>query len=134
MLIRAFGLLWNPDTVDWGKRGAGNKGNLKGKIKRNGHTYTIDFWEAQGLYVLHADFKAIYVGKADSKRLGPRLRDHLVDRFARRWDMVSWFSLSTVAITHKGVRAPGVRQIEACSEYLMAGIVFAKVQEVAFQS
>ena len=27
--------------------------------------------------------------------------------------MFSWFSLSTVAITHKGVRAPGVRQIEA---------------------
>ena len=74
MLIRAFGLLWNPDTVDWGKRGAGNKGNLKGKIKRNGHTHTIDFWEAQGLYVLHADFKAIYVGKADSKRLASASR------------------------------------------------------------
>lgn len=113
MLIRAFGLLWNPDTVDWGKQGPGNRGTLKGKIKRNRRTHTIDFWEAQGLYVLHADFKAVYVGKADSKRLGPRLRDHLVDRFAGRWDMFSWFSLSTVAITHHGVRAPGVRQIEA---------------------
>ena len=113
MLIRAYGLLWNPDTVEWGKKGAGNKGKLSGKVKLKGKTHQIDFWEAQGIYVLHADFKAVYVGKADANRLGPRLRDHLTDRFAGRWDMFSWFSLSTIATTYKGVRAPGERQVAA---------------------
>ena len=59
MLIRAYGLLWNPDTVEWGTKGAGNKGKLSGKVKLNGKTHLIDFWEAQGIYVLHADFRAV---------------------------------------------------------------------------
>lgn len=113
MLIRAYGLLWNPDTVEWGSPGQGNKGSLRGRLRRKGHMYEIDFWEAQGVYVLHADFKSIYVGKADTKRLGPRVRDHLVDRFAGRWDMFSWFSVSTVATTYGGVRAPGQRWTDA---------------------
>ncbi|MEO8501196.1 MAG: hypothetical protein ABI565_09800 [Vicinamibacteria bacterium] len=112
MLIRAYGLLWNPDTIEWGKVGAGNKGALQGRIKRKGKTHTIDFWDAQGVYVLHADFKAVYVGKADSRHLGPRVRDHLTDRFAGRWDMFSWFCLSTVATVEGRVRAPGKRQVE----------------------
>ena len=55
----------------------------------------------------------LIVGKADANRLGPRLRDHLTDRFAGRWDMFSWFSLSTIATTYKGVRAPGERKVAA---------------------
>ena len=96
-----------------GTKGAGNKGKLSGKVKLNGKTHEIDFWAAQGIYVLHADFRAVYVGKADAKRLGPRLKDHLTDRFASRWDMFSWFSLSTIVTTYKGVRAPGERQVTA---------------------
>ena len=70
-----------------GKRGAGNKGTLIGKIKpSNKH---IDFWEARGVYVLHDNFKAIYVGKAFGTSLGKRVRDHLSDRLAGRWDMFS---------------------------------------------
>lgn len=112
MLIRAYGLLWNPDSVEWGSKGAGNKGQLQGKVRRKRKTRTIDFWETQGVYVLHADFKTVYVGKADSRRLGPRLRDHLTDRFAGRWDMFSWFGLSTVAAGEERVREPGVRQVQ----------------------
>ena len=112
MLIRAYGLLWNPDTVDWGGKGPGKKGNLSGRIRRKGKMHTVNFWDAQGVYVLHADFKAVYVGKADKRRLGPRLRDHLTDRFAGRWDMFSWFTLSTVATTEKRVRDAGGRQVQ----------------------
>jgi hypothetical protein len=109
MLIRAYGQFWNPDTVDWGGRGRGNTGRLLGKIKRRGVKHTINFWDAKGIYVLHADFKAVYVGKADSARLGPRLRSHLADRFAGRWDMFSWFAISTVATMDERVRDPGKR-------------------------
>jgi hypothetical protein len=113
MLIRAYGQFWNPDIVEWGKTGKGNKGRLLGKARINGTSYEVDFWDSQGVYVLHADFKAVYVGKADSQRLGPRLRDHLSDRFAGRWDMFSWFSQSTVAVTYGGVRKPGRRSVTA---------------------
>ena len=112
MLIRAYGQFWNPDTIEWGKQGPGNQGSLRGKVKRDGKKYEIDFWRAKGIYVLHADFKAIYVGKADSTTLGPRLRNHLADRFAGRWDMFSWFATSTIAVTEKRVRNPGKRSVE----------------------
>lgn len=111
LLIRAFGQLWNPETVDWGRRGRNNRGRLLGKVRQGGRTYEIDFWDVRGVYVLHSDFKTIYVGKAIDRSLGARLRDHLTDRFAGRWDMFSWFSLSTVAVTRRRVRVPGTRQV-----------------------
>jgi hypothetical protein len=112
MLIRAYGLFWNPDIVNWGKPGQGNKGALEGRVKKGGKTYTIDFWEAYGLYVLHHDFKPIYVGQAAETRLGTRLRTHLTDRFAGRWDMFSWYSLSKINTTYGNVSNPGIRQVK----------------------
>ena len=109
-LIKCYGEFWNPDLVDWGKKGSGNKGSLVGKIKpTNLH---IDFWEGRGIYVLHDNFKAIYVGKAFGTSLGNRLRDHLSDRLAGRWDMFSWFSTSAVRTTQKDVSRPAQRQIK----------------------
>ena len=70
MLIRAYGLFWNPDIVDWGKPGKGNKGLLQGRVKKDDTTHTIDFWDTYGIYVLHNEFKAIYVGQAAATRLG----------------------------------------------------------------
>ncbi len=111
MLIRAYGMFWNPEVVDWGQPGAGNKGTLAGKVKVSGRTYSIDFWNAYGIYVLHQDFRAIYVGKAAETRLGSRVRNHLADRFAGRWDMFSWFSLSKINVTTRRVSNPGTRQV-----------------------
>lgn len=111
MLIRAFGMFWNPDIVDWGQRGAGNQGKLIGSVKMNKNTYDIDFWNAYGIYVLHNEYRPTYVGKAAATRLGARLRDHLTDRHAGRWDMFSWFSLSKVNTTTRNVGDPGTRQV-----------------------
>jgi hypothetical protein len=110
MLIRAFGSDWNPDVVDWGAKGPGNRGHLNGRLRVSGKRKTVDFWDAKGIYVLHDEFKTVYVGQAFRQTLGPRLRDHLTDRFAGRWDMFSWFSLSSV--TKRGhIRDPGQRQV-----------------------
>jgi len=111
MLIKSYGLYWNPDLVDWGSVGAGNSGDLAGVIKRKSKKHIINFWEAKGIYVLHADFKAVYVGKAFQTSIGKRLRDHLSDRFAGRWDMFSWFSISNPRITQANVATPGQRQL-----------------------
>lgn len=112
MLIRAYGHYWNPDIVEWGQKGPGGQGRLLGTVKQNGRNYEIDFWNAFGIYVLHDEFRAIYVGKAASTRLGPRMRNHLTDRFAGRWDMFSFFSLSKVNVTSKNVAEPGIRQLK----------------------
>ena len=111
MLIRAYGMYWNPEVVDWGTPGAGNQGNLIGRVKSGAHTYSIDFWNAYGVYVLHHEFNAVYVGKAAATRLGARLRNHLTDRHAGRWDMFSWFSLSKIRITQRDVSDPGTRYL-----------------------
>lgn len=111
MLIRAYGINWNPQSVDWGSVGAGNRGKLKGKVKLDGSAYEVDFWMARGVYLLLDHFRPVYVGKAFGSRMGPRLRDHLTDRFAGRWDMFSWFTLSTVNKTTLNVRDPGTRKL-----------------------
>jgi|LakMenEpi03Aug12_release.lakeMendotaPanAssembly.Ray.scaffolds.fasta_scaffold381458_2 hypothetical protein len=111
MLIKSYGQFWNPDIVDWGGGGAGN-GLLTGRIKRKKVWHEIDFWGAKGIYVLHSDFKSIYVGKAFGTSIGRRLRDHLSDRLAGRWDMFSWYSVSSPRITTKDVSQPGQRQLK----------------------
>jgi hypothetical protein len=111
MLIKAFGLFWNPDLVDWGSVGAGNSGKLIGKTKIDGEKFKIDYWEAKGIYVLHTDFKTVYVGQAYSVPIGKRIRDHLSDRFAGRWDMFSWYSVSNPRKTQLDVSQPGQRSL-----------------------
>lgn len=110
MLIKAYGSFWNPDIINWGSQGPGNKGRLSGWVTKGNWSYEIDFWNSQGLYVLHSDYKTIYVGKSGNA-MGARLRDHLTDRFAGRWDMFSWFSVSGVRTTTYDVSKPGVRQV-----------------------
>lgn len=112
MLIKTYGMYWNPNIIDWGKPGSGNKGQLLGEVKTpNRTTITINFWDEQGIYILHNDFKTIYVGKAHKTSIGKRLRDHLTDRLAGRWDTFSWFSASDYKITNNSVTTPGKRQI-----------------------
>jgi len=111
MLIRAFGQFWNPDIVDWGSRGAGNKGSLLGKGKWGHHVVSIDAWGQHGIYVLHDEFKCIYLGQAFSGTLGERLRAHLTDRFAGRWDMFSWYGIDSVK-RDGTLRKAGTRQIK----------------------
>jgi hypothetical protein len=96
MLIRAYGQYWNPDIVDWGSKGAGNQGSLLGKGKWDTTTITINSWDQHGIYVLHDEFRAVYVGKAFSLSIGERLRMHLTDRFGGRWDMFSWYGIDSV--------------------------------------
>lgn len=106
MLIKAYGNFWNPDIVEW------TLAKLDGNIKRNGTTHLINFWEAKGIYVLHSDFKSVYVGMAFKTSIGKRLCDHLTDRFAGRWDMFSWYSVSSPRITQGDVSQPGQRQLK----------------------
>lgn len=108
MLIKLYGEFWNPDMVYWGRRG-GPSGHLRGHFSIAKKRKTADFWEAQGNYVLYDNFRVVYVGKAFSVPLGRRLRTHLTDRFAGRWDMFSWYSTSNYRKTTNSLAKAGAR-------------------------
>jgi len=110
-LIKYYGELWNPDIIAWGSQGAGNSGKLLGKIKVDNKNIEVDFWEARGIYVLYDNFRTAYVGQAFSTTIGKRVRDHLTDRFAGRWDMFSWYTTSNYRKTTNDLRKAGSRII-----------------------
>lgn len=125
-MIRAYGQFWNPDMVDWGRIGAGNKGSLKGigrpKTKSGSKSKpktidNVDCWKQRGIYVLHNNYKTVYVGRAiggkgDNSFIGDRLRHHLSDHLEGRWDAFSWYGIDSVNAdgTLRGFRT---RQMEA---------------------
>jgi hypothetical protein len=108
-LIKLYGEFWNPDIIEWGEQGAGKKGRLLGSIKIDGNKRDVDFWEALGVYVLYDNFHVTYVGKAFSTSIGRRVRDHLTDRLAGRWDMFSWYSTSNYRKTTNDLSKAGQR-------------------------
>jgi hypothetical protein len=99
VLIRSYGELWSPDLVGWGKPGRGNKGQLLGEFGTKRAPVPVDVWDQQGIYVLAHEWQVVYVGKADKVSLGSRLRTHLSDELAGRWDRFSWYGIRGVLKT-----------------------------------
>lgn len=99
MLIRNYGLFWERGAVDWGSRGPGGTGTLKGRYARQLRSDEVDFRQQQGVYVLYDDnFRIVYVGQtgAGNQRLFVRLRQHKSDHLAQRWSKFSWFGILPV--------------------------------------
>lgn len=96
MLIRAYGLFWSADEVEWFP-GAGNRGRymlLGRQGKRQPKLQLADFRMQNGLYILYGNYGPYYVGRAD--RLGRRLKQHLNDRHSGKWNRFSWFGFRPV--------------------------------------
>lgn len=93
VLIRCFGELWSPDHVDWGRRGPGGSGQLLGEYGPSRKRREVNVWNQRGVYILHDSWDIVYVGKADGTALGSRLKAHLSDRHAGRWDRFSWYGV-----------------------------------------
>lgn len=96
MLIRASGLSWTAEEVEWFP-GAGNRSRymlLGRQGERRPKLRLVDFRMQSGPYILYGDYGPYYVGKAD--RLGRRLKQHLKDRHAGRWNGFSWFGFRPV--------------------------------------
>lgn len=93
VLIRSFGEYWRPDRVNWGKPGPGGSGELLGEFGPARRRRTVDVWAQRGVYILHDAWEVVYVGKADGTDLGSRLKAHLKDRHAGRWDRFSWYGV-----------------------------------------
>ncbi|HKG02101.1 MAG TPA: GIY-YIG nuclease family protein [Conexibacter sp.] len=95
MLLRAYGEWWDPLDVKWGAPQPGGQGALVGRIGRYRGLET-DVWDQRGIYVLFQDWRVVYVGKTGERPLGTRLRAHLYDDVAGRWDRFSWYGVRIV--------------------------------------
>ncbi len=97
MLIKAYGLFWRADDLDW-KPGRGNQFRLMGRRGKNrGALRLADFTEQSGLYILYGDYGPYYVGLVRAERLGRRLRSHHeTDHHSGNWDRFSWFGFRQV--------------------------------------
>jgi len=105
-IIKNVGLFWQRDKVLWaGNRGIGEK-RLMGKNSKQKRNIGINFWKQSGIYALYNNYNLVYVGQTRKSRLGQRLKDHLSDDLAGRWNMFSWFGFQKV-------KANGELSIEA---------------------
>jgi hypothetical protein len=95
-LIRTIGLFWKADDVFWGR--PNKKGTLLGVPAGQTTTQPIDFRDQAGLYILYADYTPVYVGQTSGERfrLFTRLKQHLSNDLAGRWNRFSWFGILRV--------------------------------------
>jgi hypothetical protein len=107
--IRAFGMFWSRDEVDWW----GEEGDLQllGRINKNrGALQVVNFWDQRGIYVLYNDHGPYYVGKTFDQALGVRLSQHQKEASPHResWNRFSWFGWRRVL---KGADPTGLQRL-----------------------
>jgi hypothetical protein len=96
-IFHAYGLFWKKEEVDWspgsGKRTfmlLGRRGKTRPRLR------IANFRFQQGIYILYGDYGPYYAGLTRDQGLGKRLKDHVFDAHAKKWDRFSWFSFGRV--------------------------------------
>lgn len=84
-VIRAFGIFWRRDWVNWNVRCL-NGSQLDA-------SNSVNFAEQSGMYILYDRDRPIYVGKCAENSLFDRLKSHTKGRLSSRWERFSWFGL-----------------------------------------
>lgn len=94
LAIKNYGHFWSRDLIDWGNRGPGNQGTLKGARSPFAEAAQADFRSQIGIYCLFSQSReVVYVGQtgAGEQRLWKRLRQHSRGPLRNRWSSFSWF-------------------------------------------
>lgn len=93
MLIRNYGLFWRRNDVFWGRQR--NAGHLLGRKVDEKKSEPVNFRDQVGLYALYDEScRLVYFGQAGrgkTQKLFDRLKNHLNDSIADRWQRFSWF-------------------------------------------
>jgi hypothetical protein len=109
LTIKNFGHYWSRELIDWGWRGKGNQGSLRGTLKPEGKEHIADFREQIGIYLLYnSNREVVYLGQTGkgAQRLFIRLRQHAHGQMRDRWSNFSWFGFLDIdAKTKKLVEA-----------------------------
>lgn len=130
-IIRNYGVFWDRNTVNFGKKGPGNAGKLLGHSAKGP---AVDFAEQRGIYVLYegADInlhRVTYIGQTGDgdKRLLSRLRDHNVDHLWNRWNRFSWLGLLDVGkkgeLNHSAKVSVGTVGVATVLDQLEASLI-----------
>lgn len=100
-MIKTYGVFWKAEDIFWGRQN--NPGRLLGAKSRAANARQVDFRDQRGIYALYAEYELVYVGQtgAGDDRLFKRLRAHLTDHLAERWDRFSWFGTQWVTQQHE---------------------------------
>jgi hypothetical protein len=104
LAIHCFGHFWSKALVDWGTRGKGGAGRLRGYQLRDREPFVVDFKEQIAIYTLFsANREVVYVGQTGSgdQRLMLRLRQHSHENLRDRWTHFSWFGLRAVTLQNQ---------------------------------
>jgi len=132
IIVRNYGIFWERDLVNFGKRGAGNSGCLHGHSAKG--TSTVDFREQRGIYILYEGtdinlHRVTYIGQTGEgdKRLLSRLRDHRDDHLWNRWNRFSWLGLLEVGkqgkLNHSAKVSVGSVGVVTVLDQLEAGLI-----------
>mgnify|MGYP002780802060 CR=1 FL=1 len=106
LAIRAYGVYWERDAVDWAKAVPKLLGQQFEQAK------PVDFAPQRGVYLLHDGRETVYVGRTTDQGIAHRLREHSRNRLRSRWNRFSWFGLlpvaddGTVRADHEAVAGP----------------------------
>jgi len=90
-LINALGMYWSRGKIDW------SPGTPRLLGRQNASSQVVDLSDQRGVYLLYDRSEVIYVGRATDQGMGLRLRQHISDRLAGRWDRFSWFGVYGVS-------------------------------------
>lgn len=120
--IRAYGMYWKADGVDWYGSSTRPHKELLGRVGKQGMSSlkVTNFWEQRGIYILYNDYGPYYVGRTsgDGMNLGKRLSQHAIgpSPHVDRWDRFSWFGWhGTLASTD----ARGLQRLRAMPKRLL---------------
>lgn len=128
MLIKAFGLFWQVDEIDW-TPGSGNANvfRLLGRVGANLPGVRVcDFRQQRGIYILYGNYGAYYVGLTRDQDLGSRLKQHLSDEHGGNWQRFSWFGFRSVL---GGSESDGTQRLKVLGQ-LAIGSVTAAIGDI----
>ena len=113
-LIHAYGTFWDRDRVDWSPgSGSGRFRVLGRRNKRKPQLQVCDIRDQRGIYVLHDDHGAYYVGLATDRGIGIRLRDHTKDHHKNEWTRFSWYGFRVVLT---GTNTDGTQKLRTLAQ------------------
>jgi hypothetical protein len=100
MLVRAYGLMWRREEINWSKK----ENRLLGRLGSHRRTLRlVDFEGQKGICILYDEFAHYYVGLTRRQTLGQRLYQHIQGEDGQKqWDRFCWFGFKRVLKTKNG--------------------------------
>ena len=109
LTIKAYGLYWSRNLVDWTPGPNSRQAQLLGDAGSG----PVNFADQDGIYLLQSGNETVYAGQSytpgtDAAGLYGRLRSHhRSSRKADRWDTFSWFGFRPVGEDRRLLPTPG---------------------------